>query len=122
MTATITANVAPCNLKGKLLQGDAEAMLLGSDDPVFGIGGLRRAELDAFFQARQRRGHRADDLRHCVTFDFDIVVGGDFLCQSQIETGLRFVCVGNGCGTDFKVTFGRGKLLGNGGFLCADKN
>ena len=57
-----------------------------------------------------------------MPLDLDIVVGGDFLRQNQIETGLRFVGVGNGRGADFNVTFGLGKLLGNGGFLCADKN
>ena len=45
----------------------------------------------------------------------------DFLRDHQVKFGLGFAGVSDGAGADFKIAFGRCKLLANRHFLRADK-
>ena len=71
---------------------------------------LRVGRLE-FRQGRGGQGFRltavfANQLIHSQFFNPEIILGGNFLGDDQVKTGLCLAGVGDGGGTHFKVAFG----------------
>ena len=100
-----------------LLNLNGDAVLFGRGNPLIHIVGLWCSQLGILARGGQVARFLANDGLQAALFDFVVAFGRNFLCHGEVEAGLCFVRVGNGCRADFKILFGRLKLLGDGGLV-----
>jgi hypothetical protein len=54
---------------------------------------------------RERAGLLADDGLQRPLPDLDVALGGNFLGDGEVETGLRFLGIDDGRGADLEIAF-----------------